>query len=122
MRTLAPDASVQTKRSSAGSGADGSSTRWPRLRVSGMISSSRMPRRRRECSITALATWPTGAPDAWHPRLLDYTYLAFVTAIAWSAADTLPLSRRAKVLMAIETGIAALTILLVAARAVSIFG
>lgn len=63
-----------------------------------------------------------GAPDAWHPRLLDYTYLAFVTAIAWSAADTLPLSRRAKVLMAIETGIAALTILLVAARAVSIFG
>lgn len=58
----------------------------------------------------------------WYPRLVDYTYLAFVTAIAWSAADTLPLSRRAKVLMAVETGIAALTILLVAARAISIFG
>jgi hypothetical protein len=61
-------------------------------------------------------------PADWHPRLVDYTYLAFTTAIAWSAADTLPLTRRAKVLMAIETGIAALTILLVAARAISIFG
>lgn len=63
-----------------------------------------------------------GGVRPWYPRLLDYTYLAFVTAIAWSAADTLPLSRRAKVLMAVETGIAALTILLVAARAISIFG
>ena len=65
---------------------------------------------------------PGLVPADWHPRLVDYTYLAFTTAIAWSAADTLPLTRRAKVLMAIETGIAALTILLVAARAISIFG
>lgn len=65
---------------------------------------------------------PGLVPAGWHPRLVDYTYLAFVTAIAWSAADTLPLTRRVKVLMAVETGIAALTILLVAARAISIFG
>ncbi|MBU6338273.1 MAG: hypothetical protein KGR19_10755 [Acidobacteria bacterium] len=65
---------------------------------------------------------PGLVPPDWHPRLVDYTYLAFVTAIAWSAADTLPLTRRAKVLMAAETAIAALTILLVAARAISIFG
>lgn len=65
---------------------------------------------------------PDLVPADWHPRLVDYTYLAFVTAIAWSAADTLPLSRRAKALMAAETAIAALTILLVAARAISIFG
>jgi len=56
----------------------------------------------------------------WFPRLVDYAYLAFVTAIAWSAADALPVSRRAKVLMAVETSVAALTILLVAARAVSL--
>ena len=65
---------------------------------------------------------PGLVPPGWHPRLVDYTYLAFVTAIAWSAADTLPLTRRAKLLMAAETAIAALTILLVAARAISIFG
>ncbi len=65
---------------------------------------------------------PGLVPADWHPRLVDYTYLAFVTAIAWSAADTMPLTRRAKVLMAVETAIAALTILLVAARAISIFG
>ncbi len=65
---------------------------------------------------------PGLVPADWHPRLIDYTYLAFVTAIAWSAADTLPLTRRAKSLMALETVIAALTILLVAARAISIFG
>lgn len=58
----------------------------------------------------------------WFPRLVDYAYLAFVTAIAWSAADALPVSRRAKLLMAGETAIAALTILLVAARAIGIFG
>ena len=65
---------------------------------------------------------PGLVPGDWHPRLVDYTYLAFVTAIAWSAADTLPLTRRAKILMAVETGVAALTTLLVAARAISIFG
>ncbi len=61
------------------------------------------------------------APD-WHPRLLDYAYLAFTTAIAWSPADVMPLSRSAKVLMAIETSLSALTILLVASRAVSLIG
>lgn len=57
----------------------------------------------------------------WHPGLIDYAYLAFVTALAWSAADALPVSRRAKLLMALESSVAALTILLVAARAISLF-
>ena len=61
------------------------------------------------------------SPD-WHPRLIDYIYLSFTTAIAWSAADVMPLSRKAKVMMAIETSLSALTILLVAARAVSVIG
>jgi len=61
-------------------------------------------------------------PTDWHPRLLDYTYLSFTTAIAWSAADVMPLSRKAKVMMAAETSLSALTILLVAARAVSVVG
>lgn len=65
---------------------------------------------------------PELVPAGWHPRLLDYMYMAFTAAIAWSAAETMPLTRRVKVLMWIETGIAALTILLVAARAISIFG
>ncbi|MEI7692451.1 MAG: hypothetical protein WCJ50_08010 [Actinomycetes bacterium] len=67
-------------------------------------------------------TAPKLVATDWHPRLLDYTYLSFTTAIAWSAADVLPLSRTAKVMMAIETSLSALTILLVAARAVSVIG
>ncbi|MBJ7343272.1 MAG: hypothetical protein JHC46_06780, partial [Solirubrobacteraceae bacterium] len=51
------------------------------------------------------------APD-WHSRLLDYSYLSFTTAIAWSPAEVVPLSRKAKVMMAIETVLSVLTILL----------
>jgi hypothetical protein len=60
------------------------------------------------------------APD-WEPKLVDYVYVAFTNAIAFSPTDVLPLTRRAKLLMLFESALSALTILLVAARAVNIF-
>ena len=63
---------------------------------------------------------PGLAAPGWHPRLFDYVYVAFTNAIAFSPTDAMPLSRRAKALMLVESAASALTVLLVAARAVNI--
>src|ERR671933_525852 len=63
---------------------------------------------------------PKLAPG-WEPHLVDYVYVAFTNAIAFSPTDVLPLTRLAKLLMLLESALSALTILLVAARAVNIF-
>ena len=64
---------------------------------------------------------PQLAEPHWHPRLFDYVYVSFTNSIAFSPTDAMPLTRRAKVLMLSESGVSAITILLVAARAVNIF-
>lgn len=58
-------------------------------------------------------------PD-WRPHLLDYVYVSFTNAIAFSPTDAMPLTPRAKLLMMLGSSVSALTILLVAARAVNI--
>jgi hypothetical protein len=64
---------------------------------------------------------PELAAPGWQPELLDYVYVSFTNSIAFSPTDAMPLSRRAKLLMLSESAISALTVLLVAARAVNIF-
>ncbi|CAO4191698.1 hypothetical protein LFADAHJC_LOCUS20 [Methylorubrum extorquens] len=54
------------------------------------------------------------------PGFVDYLFLAFTNATAFSPADTLPVSARAKLLMMAEALISLLTVALVAARAVNI--
>jgi hypothetical protein len=61
------------------------------------------------------------APPHWTPELTDYMSVSFTNSIAFSPTDTLPLTRWAKLLMLSESAISAVTILLVAARAVNIF-
>jgi uncharacterized membrane protein len=64
-----------------------------------------------------------GSPELaphWHPRIFDYIYVSFTNSIAFSPTDVLPLTRRAKALMLAESTVSAVTILLVAARAVNI--
>jgi uncharacterized membrane protein len=60
------------------------------------------------------------AVAGWYPRLFDYVYVSFTNSVAFSPTDTMPLTRRAKLLMLIESSVSALTILLVLARAVNI--
>jgi uncharacterized membrane protein len=60
-------------------------------------------------------------PD-WSPRLSDYVYVSLTNTIAFSPTDTQPLTRPAKMLMAAESILSGVTILLVAARAVNILG
>lgn len=64
---------------------------------------------------------PQLAPSGWRPGLIDYIYVSFTNAIAFSPTDAMPLSRWAKLLMLAESAASALTVLLVAARAVNIF-
>ena len=63
---------------------------------------------------------PELAAPGWHPRLFDYVYLSFTNSVAFSPTDAMPLSRQAKVLMMLEASASAITVLLVAARAVNI--
>jgi hypothetical protein len=55
----------------------------------------------------------------WEPKFADYLYLAFTNATAFSPTDTLPLSRGAKLGMALESAVALATAALVVARAVN---
>ncbi len=57
---------------------------------------------------------------AWTPGFIDYFYVSFTNATAFSPTDTMPLSALAKMLMAVEAMISLLTVGLVAARAVNI--
>ncbi len=59
-------------------------------------------------------------PSDWKPQFLDYLYLAFVTATAFSPADVMPLSPMAKMLMLAESLISLVTLALVLARAVGV--
>ena len=56
----------------------------------------------------------------WSPGFVDYLFLAFTNATAFSPSDTFPLTHRAKLMMMLESGISFLTVGVVAARAVGI--
>jgi uncharacterized membrane protein len=63
---------------------------------------------------------PQLARERWTPRLWDYFYMSLTNSMAFSPTDAMPLTRPAKALMAAESTLSAITVLLVAARAVNI--
>jgi uncharacterized membrane protein len=63
---------------------------------------------------------PAVAPPDWRPSYLDYLYLSFTNATAFSPTDTMPLARWAKMLMLLQSAVAIVTVALVVARAVNI--
>ena len=63
---------------------------------------------------------PEDLPADWRPMFLDYLYLGYNTATAFTPADALPLTRRAKMLMMVESIISLLTMVIVLSRAISI--
>jgi hypothetical protein len=62
----------------------------------------------------------TSGFSEWLPGFIDYLFLAYTNATAFSPADTFPLTVRAKLLMMAESAISLITIALVASRAVGI--
>ena len=65
---------------------------------------------------------PDRAPSGWYPRLEDYVYVALTNGIAFSPTDVMPLTRRAKVSMTLDSIVSVAVVLLVAARAVNVLG
>lgn len=58
----------------------------------------------------------------WAPDFLDYLFVAFTAATAFSPTDTFPLTKKVKVLMMIQAMISLVVIGILAARAVNILG
>jgi len=56
----------------------------------------------------------------WRPGFIDYLYVSFTNATAFSPTDTMPLSPWAKMLMLVQSLAALITVAIVAARAVNI--
>jgi uncharacterized membrane protein len=56
----------------------------------------------------------------WKPLFLDYLYVSFTNALAFSPTDTMPLTRMAKTLMLVESAISFVTMAVVIARSINI--
>jgi hypothetical protein len=63
---------------------------------------------------------PDLAPPDWKPYFVDYLYLSFTNATAFSPTDVMPLARWAKLTMAVQSGVSLSMGALVIARAVNI--
>ncbi len=61
-------------------------------------------------------------PPGWRPVYVDYLFLGYSTATAFSTTDVMPLTSRAKLLMMAESTISLVTLVVVAARAINILG
>ena len=66
------------------------------------------------------AAAPEEVPPEWRPLFVDYLYLGYNTATAFSATDVLPLTHRAKVMMMIESAISLLTSVIILSRAINV--
>jgi uncharacterized membrane protein len=65
-------------------------------------------------------TAPELAPPDWEPRFVDYLYMSFTNATAFSPTDVMPLARWAKMTMLLQSGVSLGLVVLVVARAVNI--
>ena len=64
---------------------------------------------------------PEIAPPDWHPRFIDYLYLGFTNATAFSPTDAMPLVPWAKITMTVQAVISIAILGIVIARAVNVF-
>jgi uncharacterized membrane protein len=65
-------------------------------------------------------TIPEMAQRNWEPNFIDYFYVSFTNATAFSPTDTMPLSRLAKVTMLAQSAVSLVTVALIVARAINI--
>lgn len=77
-------------------------------------------RRRHEAADFQFPQQAGGNTTQWVPAYIDYLFLAFCTATALSPADTLPLTRRVKLLMMAESIGSMLILVMLIARSINI--
>ena len=66
------------------------------------------------------AQYQVPEPLSWRPTFPDYLYLAITNATSFAPADVLPLRHRVKVLMAVESLLSLLVLVIIAARAIAL--
>lgn len=64
---------------------------------------------------------PEYAPPGWLPHYVDYLVLGLTTSTAFSPTDVMPMTRWAKLLMALQSLVSLVVVGLVIARAVNVF-
>jgi hypothetical protein len=89
------------------------------LDAGGPIQRRLAPRRAPDFLFTQ-QTLAEGAGTGWQPTFIDYLFLSYTNATAFSPTDTLPLSHWAKLLMIAESAASLLLAIMVVARAVNI--
>lgn len=62
----------------------------------------------------------SGISSGWNPGFIDYLFIGFTTATAFSPTEAMPLSARAKLLMIFQSLVSLITVIVVAARAIGI--
>jgi hypothetical protein len=65
-------------------------------------------------------TMAQDAGSVWEPRFIDYLFVSYTNATAFSPTDTMPLSQWAKLLMILQSAASLLLAIMVVARAVNI--
>jgi hypothetical protein len=63
---------------------------------------------------------PQVAPANWRPRFIDYLYLGYTNATAFSPTDVMPLVPWAKIAMTVQSAVSLSILGLVIARAANI--
>lgn len=58
--------------------------------------------------------------ESWLPSYTDYLYIAFTTSLAFSPTDVLPLTRRSKMLMLLQSTVSIITLTAIAGGAINI--
>jgi uncharacterized membrane protein len=67
-------------------------------------------------------TDPTNSDPEWEPQFVDYLYLSFTNATAFSPTDVMPYARWAKLTMMAQSIVSLIVVVLVVARAVNVLG
>jgi uncharacterized membrane protein len=65
-------------------------------------------------------TIPEMAGRDWEPNFIDYFYVSFTNATAFSPTDTMPLARWAKMAMLVQSAVSLITVGVIVARAINI--
>ncbi|MFX0573842.1 hypothetical protein [Nocardia nepalensis] len=63
---------------------------------------------------------PELAKPEWEPQFMDYLYLSFTNATAFSPTDVMPMSRWAKAMMMVQSAVSLSLVILVIARAINV--
>ena len=92
-------------------------SRLPRPRLP--VADFRFPQDEDHDAITEVAA-RSAARSGWTPGFIDYLYVSVTNSSAFSPTDTMPLSPRAKMLMAVESVSALMLSVLVISRGVSL--